>query len=111
MGVEVILNQKQGPLPITVKFNAVSDGPTTLVVAGSVWSTVSDQMLGINVIVDAKHVGTSSIFSNAASTHRATVPTYIPITLGFGSHTLELTAATPHTVSDINDFFSVVLDY
>jgi hypothetical protein len=111
MGMEVIFNQKQGPLPIKVAFNAVSDGPTTLVVSGSVWTQTANQMIGIEVILDGVKIGSSLIFSNLASTHRATVPTYIPLKLAFGQHTLELTAAPTHTVSDYNDVFDAVLDY
>jgi hypothetical protein len=56
-------------------------------------------------------VGSASIFSNLASTHRAVVPTYIPLQLTFGAHTLVLSPATTHTTTDYNDFFDAIVDY
>ena len=112
MAVQVILNQKKGPLPLTVSLNALSDGPSCLVVYGSVWTQTAGQTIGIEVSLDAKAVGTASIFSNLQATHRAVVPTYIPVTLKFGPHQLSLSAAPGSTtISDINDFFTVVLEY
>jgi hypothetical protein len=39
------------------------------------------------------------------------VPAYIPVKLGDGTHTLTLSAATAQTVSDFNDFYTVVIHY
>jgi hypothetical protein len=111
MAVQVILNQKKGPLPLTVSFSAPSDGPSCLVVYGSVWTQTANQTIGINVSLDGKPIGSASIWSNLQATHRAVVPTYIPLTLSFGQHTLVLSAATGATISDLNDFFTVVLEY
>ena len=111
MAVQVILNQKKGPLPLTVSFNALSDGPSCLVVYGSVWTQTAGQTIGIEVSLDGKPIGSASIFSNLQATHRAVVPTFIPLQLKFGPHQLFLGAATPVTISDINDYFTVVLEY
>jgi hypothetical protein len=111
MAVLVILNEKKGPLPVTATFNSPSDAQTCLVVSGSVWTQTANQMIGIQVSLDGKPIGSASLFSNLQATHRAVVPTYIPVTLKFGPHTLSLSAATGVTVSDINDFFSAVLLY
>jgi hypothetical protein len=112
MAVQVILNEKKGPLPLTATFNAPSDAPTCLVVTGSVWTQTANQTIGIEVSLDGKPIGLASIFSNLQATHRTVVPTYIPLTLKFGPHTLTLSAAPgTTTISDINDFFSTVLLY
>src|ERR1039457_828550 len=111
MAVQVILNQHKGPFPITVSFKAPSDGPSCLVVSGSVWSQTANQTIGIEVSLDNKPIGSASIYSNGTATHRAVVPTYIPLTLKFGEHELFLGPATPVTISDSNDFFDVVLLY
>ena len=111
MAVQIILNQQKGPLPLTASFNAPSDGPSCLVVSGSVWTQTANQVIGIEVSLDGKPIGSASIFSNAVATHRAVVPTYIPLKLTFGQHKLVLSAATPVTISDSNDLFDVMIEY
>jgi hypothetical protein len=104
-----ILNQAKGPLPIKATFNAPSDGPTCLVLSGSVWAQSASQLIGIQLELDGKVVGSASIFSNGPSTHRAVVPSYIPVTLTFGQHTVALLPLNAATTSDNNDFFSLIL--
>ena len=111
MPVQVILNQHKGPFPVTVSFSPPSDGPSCLVVSGSVWTQTANQKIGIEVSLDNKPIGSASIFSNAPGTHRAVIPTYIPLKLTFGTHHLSLGPATPVTIADSNDFFTVVLEY
>ena len=111
MPIQVILSQ-QGPLPITVNFKALSDAPVTLEVNGSVWTQTANNMIGIQVAIDNAAVGKAQIFSNAAATHRAVVPAYIPLQLKFGQHSLTLSALPgTTTVSDQNDFYTAVLHY
>lgn len=91
---------------------APGDMPMYLEVQGSVWTTTANQMIGIQVSIDGTVIGTASIFSNTASTHRAVVPVYLPIKLTQGSHTIALDlAANTKTTSDFNDFFTAVLHY
>jgi len=93
-------------------FDAPSDEPSYLEINGSVWSSASNQLIGIAVQVDNKPVGTAAqIFSNGPNTHRAVVPTYIPVQLQQGTHKLVLTAANGQTISDYNDSYTVVLHY
>lgn len=111
MPVQIILS-KQGPLPLTINFSAVSDAPVTLEVQGSVWTQTANNMIGIQVAIDGGAVGKAQIFSNASSTHRAVVPAYIPLQLKFGQHSLTLSALpNTTTVSDLNDFYTAVLHY
>jgi hypothetical protein len=79
-------------------------------VTGSVWSQQAT-LIGIEVSLDGKPIGTSHIFSNNPTVHRATVPTYFPVQLKFGEHTLTLNAATPGTISDYYDYFDAALFY
>ena len=111
MAVQVIMNQQKGPLPVKATFNSPSSGPMYLQVSGSVWTTTANQMIGIGVKVDDQAVGSAQLFSNAASTHRAVVPTYIPVKLGEGPHTITLGPSTAPTTSDLNDFYTVILHY
>jgi len=110
VAIQIIANQHKGPLPITVTFKPLSDAPSCLIVSGSVWSQAANQTIGIQVSLDNKPIGTASIFSNGPTTHRAVVPTYIPLTLTFGNHQVTLSALSG-TVSDVNDLFDIVLEY
>lgn len=115
---EVIINQA-GPLPITAGVTTGSVGPATLIVAGSVWSSTPNVMIGIDVLFDGASVGNSVIFSNGPSTHRTTVPIHIPIELDKPftgdppteppTYTIELAAMNGDTVSDQNDWYQVAL--
>lgn len=110
MAIQIIMSQQKGALPITANFSAPSDAPSYLEITGSVWSTTANQMLGIAVQLDGQAIGNAQIFSNTASTHRAVVPTYIPVKLQQGQHSLTLSAMSG-TTSDFNDFYTVVLHY
>jgi hypothetical protein len=111
MPVMSILNQAKGGLPVSASFTAPLDGPACLVVSGSVWSAVANQMIGVGVELDGKAIGSASIYSNLNTTHRAVVPSYIPINLTFGTHKITLGPSTPTTTSDLNDLYDVVLIY
>jgi hypothetical protein len=110
MAIQVIL-QQPGPLPIKATFQAPGNAPMYLSVNGSVWSQTANVVIGIGVNLDGNKVGVAKIFSNGTATHRAVVPAYIPIQLKQGQHTITISADTPQTVSDYNDFYTVVLHY
>ncbi len=110
MAIQVIL-QQGGPLPLNVTFEAPGDEPMYLEVNGSVWTQSANEIIGIGVNVDEQEVGHARVFSNGNETHRPVVPAYIPIQLGEGQHTLTLFPDTTETVSDVNDFYTVVIHY
>ena len=110
MPIQVIVDQP-GPLPITATFNSVGDEPVYLEVNGSVWSNFPNNMIGILVEVDGAVVGKALIFSNTPETHRAVVPSYAQLQLGFGQHTIVLSPVTPITTSDSNDVYTAVIHY
>ena len=110
MSIQVIV-QQQGPLPIKTSFNVVSDAPAYLEVNGSVRSATPNTMIGILAEVDGIAVGKALIFSNTPDTHRAVVPSYGQLQLGFGQHTIVLSPVTPTTTSDPNDFYTAVIHY
>jgi hypothetical protein len=111
MAVLSILNGAPGPLPISATFNAPSDAPSCFALSGSVWSLTANQMIGFSLQLDGVTIGSAAIFSNTSSTHRAVVPSYIPVTLTFGPHKLTLIPLNSYTTSDQNDLFNVVLLY
>ena len=110
MALQIIINQA-GPLPIQMTFQAPSDAPLVLVVSGSVWAASANAAIGINIALDGQSIGAAQIFSNGPTTHRAVVPAYLPAQLKQGSHTLSLTALTGATQSDVNDFYTAIIEY
>jgi hypothetical protein len=110
MAIQVIV-QQAGPLPIKATFQAPGDSPMYLEVNGSVWSQTANVIIGIGVNLDEHKIGQARIFSNGTATHRGVVPAFIPIKLKQGQHTLTLVADTAQTVSDFNDFYTVVIHY
>lgn len=111
MPILPILSLAPGPLPLTATFNSPTDGPAVLVVSGSAWCATANQLIGVTLQLDGKPLGSSLIFSNLASTHRATVPVYIPVTLSIGAHKIALVPLNSSTTTDQNDYFNVILDY
>jgi hypothetical protein len=103
---------KAGPLPITATAQIQSDGPALVTLAGSVWSTTANQMIGVALLIDGQRTPiTASIFSNGPNTHRAVVPVAMPYTFTLGQHTFELRPTTGQTTSDANDYFTVSVQY
>jgi hypothetical protein len=100
-----------GPLPLQVTADIESDAPFALTLAGSVWTTASTAMIGVELQIDDDVAARAQIFSNAPSTHRAVVPVTVPVTLTIGPHVLTLVPLTPQTTSDANDFFAVTVVY
>jgi len=109
MAVQVILSQ-QGGLPLKATFNSEGDQPVILEVNGSVWTELPNFMIGILIQIDGQSVGQAQIFSNTPETHRAVVPAYIQLQLGFGQHTIELYPLS-FTLSDSNDLYTAVIHY
>ena len=110
MALQLIINQA-GPLPITQNFSAPGDEPMYLEVNGSVWSQTLNTLIGIEISLDGQNIGAAQVFSNGSATHRPVVPAYLLIQLSEGQHSLTLSASTPTTVSDSNDFYTAVLHY
>lgn len=100
-----------GPLPLTKQFTAEGDGDVLIFVSGSAWSQNTDQLIGINVLLDGQAIWSSSVWTNEPASHKALVPVFIPTSLSFGNHTLELEALDNKTITDLNDNFNVTLIY
>jgi len=111
MSALTILNSA-GPLPLKATFQAPTDGPVTLVVSGSVYSTTAGQPVGVTVMLDRSLPGTCTVVCTSANSHQTIVPAMLPATIpGAGTHAIALLPATPSTQSDANDFYQVTLLY
>jgi hypothetical protein len=109
--IQVIIAQA-GPLPVKATAEIMSDGPAVVTVAGSVWSTSANSMIGVSLLIDGEPTNISAgIFSNGPSTHRAVVPVTVPYTFTIGPHTFTLEPMTAQTTSDSNDYFTVAVQY
>jgi len=100
-----------GPLPITTTATIETDSPVILSIAGSVWTSSENCMIGIGLEVDGGAVAKAPIYSNGPGTHRTVVPLMIPVTFEIGEHTFALGPLTPQTESDSNDYYAVSLQY
>jgi hypothetical protein len=109
--VQMVLGQR-GPLPITASADIETDGPVALTLAGSVWSTTANTMVGFSLYIDGQPPEFGAmIFANAPNSHMAVVPITVPYTFTIGTHTFSLQAMNPETASDVNDFFQVNVLY
>ena len=102
---------QQGPLPIKVTATIETDVPVTLMLAGSVWTSTAEQMIGMGLLIDGEPAAEAQIFSNGSNEHRAVVPVTFAYTFTIGDHTFALGPLTGPTTSDANDFFSLTALY
>jgi hypothetical protein len=102
---------QSGPLPIQATATIETNGPTVVSVAGSVWTSIPESMIGVTLLIDGVAVIKAPIFSNGSNTHRSVVPVSIPYTFTIGQHKFQLEAATTQTTSDYNDYFVVTVLY
>jgi len=108
MQVLPIINQS-GPLPIKVQFKAPLDGPTLLVVTGTLWANVENTPIQITAYLDGTQVGVSQLWSNQTGQHRTLPTLFINLNLSYGEHQLTLQAGGTGVVSDINDHYNASL--
>jgi hypothetical protein len=101
------------PGPCQIKTTAMieSDGPAIVTLAGSVWSTQPNAMIGISLGIDGSQAAIAQIFANAPAMHLAVVPVTFSYTFTIGEHEFELNGLTGETNSDSNDFYVVTVQY
>lgn len=109
----VVLVDAAGPLPLSINFDAPGDGPVTFVLTGTAWTQNAPCLTGIQLMLDGETLSRTAIcFANENANHQALRPAFIPIeNLSYGSHTLEIVPYNQQTVTDLNDYFQVVLYY
>ncbi len=100
-----------GPLPLSNTFNAEGDVEVVFFISGSAWSQIQDSSISMTLYLDNQAIGTSVVWTNEASSHKALVPIFIPAKLSYGQHTVTLQVESSATVTDLNDNFQVMLIY
>jgi hypothetical protein len=108
---QVIIDQP-GPLPINTRIRWPSSNPVVMAVSGSAYGKTANSMLAVQVSVGLTNIVTLSEFANPAGTHMA-FPTAFPLVSNgvIGDAPLSITAATPATLTDSNDRFTITLIY
>lgn len=109
----LIIFDGAGPLPQSATFNAPLDGPVTFVLSGTARTESAAVLTGINLSLDGNVIGNAAMcWANQNNNHIAMRPTFIPFdNLTFGEHTIEINIAYTGTITDVNDYFQVVLLY
>jgi hypothetical protein len=103
--VTSVMNQRQGPLPISATF--ASGGGTLMVIfSGSGFGTGN---IGMGLQIDAVTLATTRSFTNETSSHKAfTTNVLVQGNVAAGNHTLSLFVLT-NTTTDANDWFNVTV--
>jgi hypothetical protein len=109
-GSAVIFVNQPGALPLNTIFKSPSDLPVILAVSGSAWAESGGKLVGMDIAVDGKVLGSAMVYCNEPGSHRALIPVLIPMQLSIGEHKLALTARA-NTLTDFNDYFNVTLLY
>lgn len=101
-----------GPLPQSTSFNSPADIPAMFVLSGTTTTESAAVLTGITLSLDGTQIGNPALcWANQNNNHMAMMPTYIPVDLTFGNHTIEINVLNGNTVTDVNDVFQVVLLY
>jgi hypothetical protein len=100
-----------GPLPIKNQVAIMSDEPAIVTLAGSVWTTNPNQLIGISLAIDGSQAGTAQIFANPSDMHLVVVPVSFSYTFSIGEHVFEIDYLTGAETSDSNDFYVVTVQY
>ena len=98
--------ETSGALPITSAAFTTSGGTLMVFASGSGSSPVINNTIGMTVQLDGTSIGTASVASNEALSHRVFVSSVLLTTPAAGSHTISLQAQTS-TITDNFDYFSV----
>jgi hypothetical protein len=110
MQIQELFNQSFTQFPMSVKFTPRDTSPGQLYVTASAFSTAPNQLIGINVAIDGKSLGSLMLYANEAKSHKALVAMLFPVQFDdLNPHTLTFTAATPYTTCDPTDIVGATL--
>lgn len=101
-----------GPLPVSVNFDCPTDGDATFVLSGTSRTATAAVLTGITLSLDGSQIGTAAVcWANQNNNHTAMMPVHIPVETTVGAHTIEINNMDGNTITDVNDYFQVVLLY
>jgi len=104
MEIQELFNKAFTQFPLSVQFTPQDTDPAQLYITASAYSNKPSSLIGINVALDGKPLGSITVFANVATSHMALVAKLFPVEFtDLKPHTLTFTAATPATVCDFND--------
>jgi hypothetical protein len=111
MANALVIFDGNGALPQKTTFQSPTDGRVVFVLSGTAWTSSAPAMLGIDVLLDGNILGKPALcFANDNSVHMAMRPTFIPFAgLTIGNHAIQLVPANGNTVTDVNDYYQVVM--
>ena len=109
----LIIYDGAGPLPQSVTFQSPVDGSATFILSGTARTGSAAILLGISLTLDGSVIGNPAMcWANQNDVHMVMRTTFIPVDyLKYGSHQIEITNANSATITDVNDYFQVVLLY
>src|SRR5687768_5281088 len=112
MADALVIYDGNGALPQKATFESPTDGNVVFVLSGTAWTLNAATLLGIDLFVDGNSIGGAVGYANNNSSHQALRTTLIPYSgLTIGEHTITLGPSNPATVTDVNDYYQVVLLY
>lgn len=104
MEIQELFNKAFTSFPLSVQFTPHDTSPALLYVTASAYSKTPNSLIGVNVALDDKPLGSLMLFANEASSHKALVTMLFEVEFtDQNPHKLTFTAATPSTVCDVND--------
>ena len=111
MPVEIIY-YGSGPCPVRATFNAPANTPAAFVLSGTTRTQNAACMTGLTLKLDGAQIGNPALcWANQNNNHTAMMPIFIPVTLTFGEHQIEIDNANGDTITDQNDLVQLVLIY
>jgi hypothetical protein len=109
----LIIYDGPGPLPKSATFTAPLDGPAVFALSGTARTSGAPCIVEVSLSLDGALIGKPALcWFNQNDFHMALRPTYINVdNLTFGEHTIEISNSGGQTITDVNDYFQVVLLY
>ena len=110
MADALVIFDGSGSLPQKTTFQAPGDGNFVFVLSGTAWTENGPTTLAIDLLLDGEPIGQAMCYANQNSSHQVLRTTFIPYSeLSYGEHTITLQAGNGYTVTDVNDYYQVVL--
>ena len=112
MADALVIFDGNGALPQKATFQSPTNGDVVFVISGTAWTQNAATLLGIDLFLDGNAIGGAVGYANNNANHQALRSTFIEYSgLTIGEHTITLAPSNPSTVTDVNDYYQVVMFY